>query len=175
MNIASNHNIGPHLLAVIAQLNYSATAGTTPDNVEQNGQAIDRLKDGRKLYHSAMLVINYKAVVNTSETFSLAANGQQDTSSGFATAQSDMVASRAYQVEADGTLTELTLTSGALALTSMGGGATIKGVVVMEFDLHDAPQYIRSQITSDLSRSGTDTSIVSANWVSGGANVLPAT
>ena len=174
MNFASMHDLGSSVLAEIAQLNYAATAGSSPDNVQQNGQVIDRLAAGRRLYLSAILVINYKAVVNTSETFSLAVNGQQATNSGYSTGVANMSARRAYQVEADGTRTELTLTSGALALTSMGGGATIKGVVVLEFDLHNVPQYLRSQITSDLSRSGTDTSIVSANWVFRGADQLPA-
>lgn len=175
MNIAEMHNIGPYLLAVLAKAPYTATAGTTPDATEQNGQAIDRLADGRKRYLSALLVIQYTASLDTTETISIAANGQTDSASAFNVAAADMVASRAYKIQGDGALTELTLTSGALAATVIATGGTETGVVVLEFDLHNASQYIRSQFTTDLSRANTDTSIASAVWIFGGADQLPAT
>lgn len=173
MNISGMHDAGAYALGNLAQVPYTATAGTTPDATEKNGQVIDRLAANRKLYHSASLHIVYTATLDTLETFSMAVNGQQATDSGFTTGVADMVATRAYKVVADGEKTDLTLTSGAMAATVIGTGGTESGVVVVDFDIGSCPQYIRSQITTDLSRANTDTSLTAGVWVFGGAHELP--
>ena len=174
MNISGMHNMGPYLLSLPAQLHWPVTAAGTGDATEKNGYAIDRLASQRPLYHSAMLIISYTSTLDTLETISIAANGQTDSASAFNVAATDMTATRAYKVTSAGVQTELTLTSGALAATIVGTDDSA-GVVVLEFDLGSAGQYIRSQITFDLSRAGTDTATGSAVWVFGGPATLPAT
>lgn len=173
MNYSQQHQLGPYVLCELAQVPLAGTAGSSPDAAQQNGRTIDRLASGRGHYDSAVLVIAYKATVNTSETLSLAANGQMATDSGFSSSTA-MVATRAYQVASDGTQTALTLTSGALANQQITAAGTVQGVVVMEFDLHDCQEYLRSQLTFDLSRANTDTFVISAVWVFGGAQLVPA-
>lgn len=175
MNFGFTHHHGPYTLSALAQAPFSVTAAGTNDATEKNGQAIDRLLAGRRLYLSAKLVIAYTATLDTAETIAIAANAQTDSASAFNVAAADLVAKRAYKVQDDGTLTELTLTSGALASTVIATGGTETGVVVLEFDLHDCEQYLRSQFTVDLSRAGTDTAVASATWEFAGADQLPAT
>ncbi len=173
MNISEMHNMGPYVLAHAAQLHWPVTAAGTGDATEKNGYAVDRLASQRPLFLSAMLIISYTSTLDTTETISIAANGQTDSASAFNVAATDMVATRAYKVTSAGVKTDLTLTSGALASTVVGTDDSA-GCVVIEFDLHDAGQYIRSQITFDLSRGGTDTATGSAVWVFGGAATVPA-
>ncbi|HXH11161.1 MAG TPA: hypothetical protein VNP04_15540 [Alphaproteobacteria bacterium] len=177
MTYGLQHDIGAYLLAELAQATVDITAGGSGDNAEQNGQAINRLATGRRHYESAALVIAYRATLAQAATLSVAANGQHAPVSNFASGAVDLMAKRAYQIAGDGTKTAMTLTSGLLAATVVAtggaGGSTESGVVVLEFDLASVQQYLRSQITFDLSAATTDTARMTAVWVFGGADALP--
>lgn len=128
------------------------TAAGSGDNTEVSGPYIDR-----RGFLSAKLVIHYKAVLQQDETISIAANLQDADSTG-GSGLGDFGNAVANAVQATG---------GA-------GGSTEEGVVELDVDLSGAKQYVRAQFTPDLSASGTDTAIVSAVLILGGADVIPA-
>lgn len=126
------------------------TAGGAGDNTESNGVYVDRSG-----YDSAKLVVSFEAVLGATETLSIGANIQDD---------------------ADGSGTGVDYGSAytsAVVATGGAGGSTERGVVELDFDLRAAKQYIRSQITPDLSAATTDTARIHAVWVLGPGITLP--
>lgn len=122
------------------------------DNAEVSGPWIDRSG-----FLSAKLVITYKGVLAQDETLSIAANLQDDLdgTGGDATDFGDAAAN-------------------AVVATGGAGGSTEYGVVEIDVDLSGARQYVRAQFTPDLSAGATDTAVVSAVLVLGGADETPA-
>lgn len=152
MNPAMMHDIGAYLHSEYAMDSTSATAAGSGDNTEVNGAGVDRSD-----YLSAKLVIQWEATLAEGETLSLTANAQDDTVAAFSGTPADFGDALAKTVVATGGT----------------GGSTEKGTTELDFDLAGARQFIRSQVTPDLSASATDTAKVSAVWVFGGKNELP--
>jgi hypothetical protein len=135
------------------------TAGAGNDNVELNGQAKDRLKAGRTLGLSGKLLILFEAVLAQDETLTVAANLQDAAASSFAGGDA-----------ADyGTAFPATVVA-----TGPTGGGTVRGVVELDVDLSGARQWVREQVTLNLSASGTDTVKASSCLLIGGTDHLPA-
>jgi hypothetical protein len=128
-----------------------ATAGGAGDATELDGRYIDRSG-----YLSAKLTVAFKAVLGDGETLSIAANLQDDADgAGVGTDFGGAFAS-------------------AVVATGPGGGGTVEGQVELDFDLSGARQYVRAQFTPDLSAANTDTAIIAAVLVLGGADEIPA-
>lgn len=133
------------------------TAAGSGDNTEADGAYADRYDSASGIAKSAKLVIGYRAVLAAGETLSIAANIQDDADgAGAGTDYGDAYAS-------------------AVVATGDSGGSTEQGVIELDFDLGSAERYVRSQITPDLSASGTDTAVVWAMWVFFGADKAPMT
>lgn len=130
----------------------TAVAAGTGDATEVSGQWIDR-----QGFLSAKLIVTYQAVLAEGETISIAANLQDATDSS-GTGAADFGTASADAVRA----------------TGGSGGSTERGVVEIDVDLSAARQYVRAQFTPNLSASGTDTAILSAVLVLGGAESIPA-
>lgn len=144
-------NIGAQIKAAACQAASIVAAGAG-DNTEVDGEWIDR-----QGYLSASLVILFDAVLADGEDISIGAN-LQDASDDQGTGAADYGAAIASAVRATGGV----------------GGSTEIGVVKVDFDLSGADRYVRAQFTPDLSAANTDTAIVSAILVLGGADVIPA-
>lgn len=131
----------------------SITAGGGSDNSEVDGAYVDARDFG-----SVKVVIHYTATLAAGETLSIAANLQED---------------------ADGTGSGTDVTGSAYPSTVVAtggtGGSTETGVVEMDFDVSKLQRYLRVQFTPDLSASNTDTAIVSAVYILGGAEENPVT
>jgi hypothetical protein len=152
------------------------TAAAGNDNVAVDGNVCDRLAIHQgQLCQSAKLVIAYKAVLADTKTLSVAASLKSSTASGGTYAA--LTALRARHVKSDGTITALTLTSGALAATVLvtaSGATTARGVVELDVPLVVANEFLRATVTADLSNTATDTVALSAVLVLGGSDVVPA-
>lgn len=130
----------------------AATAGGAGDAAEVNGQWIDR-----QGFLSAKLIVAYQGVLGDGDTLSVAAN-LQDATDGSGTGAADFGTAAADAVRA----------------TGGSGGSTERGVVEIDVDLSGAKQFVRAQFTPNLSAANTDTAILSAVLVLGGAEAIPA-
>lgn len=149
MNVATHRDIGA-ILTSAASGAVSATAAGAGDNTEVDGPYVDRQN-----HLSAKLIIHYKAVLQQGETLSIAANIQDDADGAGAGADfGDALAN-------------------AVVATGGAGGSVEEGTVELDVDLSGAKQYIRAQVTPDLSASGTDTAIVTATFVLGPKDETP--
>lgn len=140
-------NFGAYCTARVCGLT-TATAAGTGDATAVTGATIDRLGFG-----SAKVVVSWKTSLTASQTLSLAI---------------------AYQDSADGTTWN---TAVALqAATVMATGALTNSVDEVQFslDMTSLARYVRINFTPDLSHSGTDTAVVGAVLILGGADTLPA-
>lgn len=161
MNTAAlQHDIGAQLKAALALVPAVITAGAGNDGVEVNGPAIDRFQSafGNSRFLSGKLVIAWSAVLAQAATLTLAANLQDDTVTGFNGTPADFGPALASAVVATGPT----------------GGGTVQGVSVIDVDLAGARQFLRAQITANLSAANTDTVAIAAVLVLGGADQLPA-
>lgn len=136
----------------------TATAGGAGDNTEVDGPWFDRKPADRGPFGSVKLVIAYRATLTAAATLSLAVNLQDATSSGGAAA-ADFGKPFAKAVVATG---------GA-------GGTTEVGTVEFDFDVTPAREFIRAQVTPDLSAGATDTVTWTATWVLFGSDRGPLT
>jgi hypothetical protein len=167
-------DVGAYLETFNAQDPAVITAGAGNDGVAVDGNVCDRsaLHAGQ-MPQSAKLVINYKAVLASSETLSITATLKHCATSGGTYAA--LTALRGRHVKSDGTITAITLSSGAIPATVVAtGSATLRGTVELDVPLSIANQYLRSTVTANLSASGTDTVALSAVLVLGGSDVCPA-
>lgn len=130
----------------------AATAGSTGDNTESNGQWIDR--QGASW---AKVLVGYEAVLGIGATLAIAANLQEATDDA-GTGAADFGDALASAVQA----------------TGQSGGEAVSGVVELHFDLTEAERYIRIQSTPNLSAANTDTARVTTMIVLGGYQNLPA-
>ena len=150
MNTALSRNIGGFIKSVASGAVDVVAAGAG-DASEDSGAWIDR-----QGYLSGKLVISYEAVLAATETLSIAANIQDATDSS-GTGAADFG----------------TAFANAVVATGQAGGSTERGTVEIDVDLNLANQYLRSQVTPDLSASATDTAIITATFILGGAQELP--
>lgn len=129
----------------------AVTAGGAGDATESNGVWVDREAEASGMAMSAKLIIAYEAVLADTKSLSLAVNIQDDAAgdggdpADFGTAYANTV------------------------IVTSSGGTTERGTVELDFDLSAARRYVRSQVTPDLSASGTDTAQIVATWVFFGA------
>lgn len=153
MNI---HDGGFNARSAFADLATAVAAGSG-DNTESDGVWVDREDASSGIAMSAKLVIAYEAVLAENETLSLTVNIQDDDDSAGGGTPADFGTAYVKTVVA----------------TGGSGGSTERGTLELDFDLGSARQYLRSQITPDLSRGATDTANVSAAWVFFGAKNGP--
>ena len=153
-------DIGFQITGRTAFIASTITAGAGIDNSEQNGNIIDR----RALphhYESAKLIIFGVATLNTSETLSIMANMQDGDDSGLSDAAD-------YVYDSGG---GSGLLANAVVLTGLVTAAPFRAE--LSVNLAVAKRYVRCQLTANLSRAGTDTALVAAVLVFGGADELP--
>lgn len=135
---------------------HSLTAGAATDNSEQTGPWVDR-----QGWDSIAVYAVYEASMATGETLSIAAN-LQDSVDG-STAKGDF------------TLGGDSLVSTVVATAADSPTETVRSVAYLgKWDLTLAERYIRAQVTSDLSASGTDTATVTLVGVLHGGDTFPA-
>lgn len=140
-------NFGAYCTARVCGLT-TATAAGTGDATAVTGATIDRLGFG-----SAKVVVSWKTSLTASQTLSLAI---------------------AYQDSADGSTWNTAVA--IQAATVMATGALTNSVDEVQFslDMTSLARYVRINFTPDLSHSGTDTAVVGAVLILGGADTLPA-
>lgn len=128
-----------------------ATAAGAGDATKVTGQTIDRDN-----FFSASIMISYKTTLAEDETLSFAIERQESE---------------------DGTTwdTAVAEQSATVAATGATGGSTEYGVVKIDVNLTAQKQYVRYNVTPDLSASGTDTLTWAAACVLGGARTIPTT
>jgi hypothetical protein len=154
MNLISE-NIGALITGKFARIPAVITAGAGNDGVEVNGPALDLLALTKK-YHSCKVMIVWEAAIGASESLSIAANIQTSSVSNFGSDTADL--SPAFP---------------SAIVQAGGGGGTFQGVTEFSVPLVGAKQYIRLQLTADLSRANTDTVAIAAVFVMGGADQNP--
>lgn len=154
---ALQHDIGAQLKAALALDPAVITAGAGNDGVEVNGTGFDRFQFGNTRFLSGKLVIAWRATLAQDATLSIAANLQDDTAVGFGATPADYGPALANAVVA----------------TGPSGGGTVRGVSVIDVDLAGARQFLRAQVTANLSAANTDTVGICATFIFGGADQLP--
>jgi hypothetical protein len=171
------HDIGSRIKGVTALTPAVITAAAGNDNTELNGIVVNRLLAGRGLAKSAKLIIQFVTSLTADKTLTITANAQDGAASNLSDAADYAAVRASYDVSSAAPPTAVTLSSGNFPATAVKTGAAsgVSGQVEIDFDLSAAKQYIRCQVTFDLSHSGTDTVAYSAVWVFGGQDVLPAT
>jgi hypothetical protein len=151
-------DIGAYLKGALALIPAVITAGAGNDGVQVAGPAVDLWQWGNSRPRSAVLLLNWSAVLAQAKTLSLAADIQDDTVSAF-----------------NGTpaLYGPALTNGVVATGPTGGG-TMQGVTAVKLPLIGARRYLRTRVTADLNAANTDTVALSGILVVGGFDQLPA-
>lgn len=149
-------NGGAYCRTAFAAINKTATAAGSGDATEVDGSFFDRLQSDAGPFLSAKLVITYTTTLTATKTLSFAVQFQDATSSG-AAAVADYGDAIAATVVA----------------TGESGGSTETGTVEIDIDLAAAREFVRAQITPDLSASGTDTCEWSAAYVLFGPKTQP--
>ncbi len=126
----------------------SATAGGAGDNTELVGEILDR-----QGYESCMIAVPYKAALGTAESLSLALTVEESLDGVTFDAAAVLLASTAVATQAAaGTCQDVYF----LKVNLSGVGAPRK-------------RYLRFNLTPNLSRANTDTAILSALVILGGA------
>lgn len=134
------------------------TAAAGNDGVEVDGNWVDRKgANGSEVPLSGKLIITWTAVLQDTETLTIAANLQDAT-----------------DVSGTGAADYGNAFASAIVQTATAD-ATYRGVVEIDVDLSAARGFIRDQVTADLSAAGTDTVAISAVFVLSGENRAPAT
>jgi hypothetical protein len=146
MSVALSRDIGAYLTARYGVKAEPVAAGAG-DNTEVDSGYIDR-----QGYDSCKMIIGYSATLAEGKTLSIAANLQDATSSGGA-----------------GVADYGTAKANGVVATGGTGGSTETGVVELDFDLSGANQFIRGQMTPDLSATATDTADLMMIIILGGA------
>lgn len=137
--------------------NNAATAGGTGDATEVNGAWQSRMSKGG-IALSAKLVISYTATLAAGATLTFAGNFQ-DALDAAGVGAADFGAAVPATVVA----------------TGASGGSTETGTFEIDVDLSGAREFIRSQITPNLSASATDTAAWHMDYVLFGDHREPNT
>lgn len=128
----------------------SATAAGAGDNTEITGATINRADHGYP--QSAKVVVSYKTTLSASETLKFGLK---------------------YQTSSDGSSWDTAVVVQAATTDKTGAATNFVGEVEYDVDLSGLKQYVRFNLTPDLSASGTDTMVVSYVAMLGGARSLP--
>ena len=158
MTFAMQHDIESWVVGGFGHYEAVITAGAGNDNVEVNGPWLDRRNDVKGPHLSVAVMILWEAVLTNSKTLSLAAN-LQDATSAVGAGAADF-----------GTA----LANAVVATSDASPNETIRGVTKFAVNLGAARQFLRLQLTANLSATGTDTVKLAAVFVFGGDDVLPA-
>lgn len=134
------HDGGAYCRSVFSAINKTATAGGGGDATEVDCAWVDRELEGAGRALSAKLVIAYTAALGQDETLKFALNFQDATS-----------------IAGAGSADFAAAVSETTAATGDSAGSTETGTFEVDIDLSGARQFIRPQITPNLSRGATDT------------------
>ena len=133
----------------------TATAGSTGDNTEVNGAALD--VNGN--YGSLKVAVVYTTTLTEAKTLTMKSmNLQTADDSSF----TENVADYGDAITAD-----------TLVATGGTSGSTHTGIFEMDFDLSAARRYVRVQYKPDLSHTSTDTASFAATYILAGATEQP--
>lgn len=139
----------------------SATAGSSPDGVEQNGLIIDREALGALGIESVAFVIAGRTTLAATKTLSISANWQEASDSGFSADVGDVDTTQAEVLSA--------------VVVATGAATAAKVYAKLPLNLQLCTQrYVRCQFTADLSNTGTDTFVLSPVYVMGNPNESPS-
>lgn len=144
-------NIGQHVKCLIACGGRLVAAGTG-DNTKVTGTTIDR-RQTQGIASSLVLAVGYSGTIANTKTLSFAVERQQSS---------------------DGTTwdTAEVIQAETVAVTSTADGA-YSGVVEFDQDLAGCKQFVRYNVTPNLSAAGTDTAEWHAVAVLGGTPQIP--
>lgn len=137
--------------------NNAATAGGSGDATEVNGAYVSRVSD-TGIANSMKVIVNFTATLAQGATLTFAGNMQDAASSG-GTGVADY---------GDAVAAEVVATGGT-------GGSTVTGTWEMDVDLAGAREFVRSQITPNLSAANTDTAAWNVTYVFFGNQRNPCT
>lgn len=147
-------NIGPYITSR-AGGSGSATAAGSGDNTEVDGAWVNRRDTtANDMFDSAKLVITYRTTLTAAKTLSFAVN-IQDATDDSGTGAADYGTALAATVVKTGALTDA------------------RDTLEFDFDLSGANQFVRAQVTPDLSNTATDTVDWQAVWVFGANKRVP--
>jgi len=158
---SSVHNGGAYVRSARASGNNTATAAGTGDATEVNAAFQSRLSATKGIAQSAKLIVSFSAVLAQGATLKFAANFQ-DALDAAGTGAAD------YPASGESVLSTTVATGGT-------GGTTETGTFEVDVDLGGAREFIRAQITPDLSAGGTDTLSWNAIYLFFGDQRGPAT
>lgn len=150
-------NGGAYCRTAFAAIAKTATAGGAGDDTEVNTAWVDRMDDDYGMAMSAKLVIVYEAALADTETLTFAGNFQD---------ASDAAGSDAADY---GTAIAATTVSSADS-----AGSTNDGTIEIDVDLSAAKEFVRFQLTPNLSAGATDTLKWSATLVFFGGSRQPS-
>lgn len=136
--------------------NNAATAGGSGDATEVNAAWIDR-KGSKGVAGSMKVIVNYTATLSAGASLSFSGNMQDATSSG-GTGAEDF-----------GNVLPATIVASSVA------GGTVTGTFELDVDLGSAREFVRAQLTPDLSAANTDTAAWNVTYVLFGDARQPAT
>lgn len=136
------HNGGAYVRSARGSGAQQATAGGSGDATEVNGAWVSRASN-KGIALSMKVIISYSAVLAAGQTLKFAGN-LQDAIDANGTGAAD------YPSDSVG----VPYTTAATGAT---GGSTESGTFEMDIDLAGAREFVRAQVTPDLSASGTDT------------------
>lgn len=161
MGNAFQRDAGAYMTGRFALVPATITAGAGNDGVEVDGSAIDRLFDYDPPLSGTLLIPFRATLAGSSVTLSIAANLQHAPSS----------TGPWTDVTEPGTTTTKAI-SGVVA-TGTSAGSVHNGVAELNCDLSECQQYVRAQVTADLSSTATDTVALAAVLALTGFQNLP--
>lgn len=135
----------------------AVTAGGTGDATEVNGLWQSRLGD-KGIALSAKIIVSFTATLAAGETLTFAGN-LQDALDGAGAGAQDYGA----------------LVAATVVATGDSGGSTETGTFEIDVDLSGAREFVRAQITPNLSRANTDTANYHIDYVFFGDHRQPIT
>ena len=155
-NLALMRNVGAWLKSAYALAHTDAVAAGSGDATEVDGESVDLLGLGTNPL-SGKLMIPCQATLDTGETLTITAN-IQDSPTG-----TDQWADFGDALAA------------TIIIPAAATDAEFEGMAELDVNLSGSRQFVRCQVTPDLSRAGTDTAEIAGVWVFGGADELPFT
>lgn len=161
MSVAAERDVGSLIKGLYGANATSVTAGGAGDNTEIDGEWGSRADN-----LSCSLFIPWEATLGATETLTISAN-IQDAADISGTGAADY--SRTSTGENDAVLASVVVADAAL----LGGAGTYRGVAQLDVDLSGAREFIRSQVTPDLSAANTDTAEIGSVFVLGGSDQKP--
>ena len=136
------HNGGANVRSARGSGNQQATAGGSGDATEVNGSWVSRASN-KGIAQSMKIIVSYSAVLAAGATLKFAANLQDAI---------DVSGTGAADYPSDGQAIPSTT-----AATGGAGGTTETGTFEIDIDLGGAREFVRAQVTPDLSAANTDT------------------